>query len=82
MLNRLLWSSVESQLFLNFVTYLEQMDRPQANYLRVLTYHRLESPQLFDAQMHYLAEHYEVISMQDLVDAYQRGKSLSPVPRW
>ena len=78
MLNRLLWSAVESKPFSNFVTYLEQMDGPQANYLRILTYHRLESPQLFDAQMNYLAEHYEVVSMQDLVDAYQRGKRLPP----
>ena len=78
MINRLVWPAVQSDAFSHFVTCLEKIERQPANFLRVLTYHRLESPQLFDAQMRYLVAHYQVVTMQELLDVYQRGYKLPP----
>lgn len=73
-----------------FATLLERVDRPRPNLVRVLTYHRVDepsarpalsprvtvSPRAFDEQMRYLAAHYQVISMNELLDVYRAGATL------
>ena len=64
----------------------------QAGRLRVLTYHRVAeladrpdldprlisaTPSVFDRQMRYLADHFNVVSVEDLIEAMQGGKRLS-----
>lgn len=78
MINRLVGPAVQSSAFARFVTYLEKFEPQPANLLRVLTYHRLASAQIFDAQMSYLAAHYHVVTMQELLDVYQDGHQLPP----
>ncbi|MEZ4870530.1 MAG: polysaccharide deacetylase family protein [Caldilineaceae bacterium] len=78
MLKQLPWLVVRSPLFAAVVSKLERFDTPQPNLLRILTYHRLESPALFAVQMQHLASHYQVVSMTDLLAAYQQGKALPP----
>jgi len=61
--------------------------------LRILTYHRIAevdesrlldprlistTPTLFERQMEYLAGHYHVVSLEDVVDAVERGTPLPP----
>lgn len=72
------------------VSLLEQTERPSNQILRVLTYHRIGdvrtqpglypritvSPTAFAEQMSYLAAHYNVLSMPELLEIYQRGGTL------
>jgi peptidoglycan/xylan/chitin deacetylase (PgdA/CDA1 family) len=46
--------------------------------VRVLTYHRVRSPEGFAQQMAYLAANYHVVAMIDLLAACQGEKSLPP----
>ncbi|MGB4676453.1 MAG: polysaccharide deacetylase family protein [Aggregatilineales bacterium] len=57
---------------------LERVDDRRPNRVRVLTYHRAGSPESFEAQMRYLAEHTCPVSMQELVDALEGRRELPP----
>lgn len=76
--------AAKSPAFDRFVQLLESMDARQPGFLRVLTYHRIDeptrrpwldpglisaSPRDFEAQMAYLASHYEVITLYDALTA-------------
>ena len=67
-------------------------DDGQPNFLRVLTYHRVAeltdsplldprlistTPAVFERQMRYLAAHHSVVSLNEVVDAIERGTSLA-----
>lgn len=62
-----------------------------ANHLRVLTYHRVADPkqsltldprlisadpQMFQKQMHYLTKHYQVVSLETVLNTLERGTNL------
>lgn len=81
-----------SGAFAKVVGILEQVDRRSTNYLRVLTYHRIGdpsvhpglypritvTPEAFTEQMNYLATHYQVLSMPELLELYHTGVTLPP----
>ena len=79
---------VKSAAFESFVALLENTGSEWPNFVRVLTYHRVDkpdtypwmdpglisaSPEVFDAQMKYLASHYQPVSAADVVDAFEMG---------
>ena len=79
--------------FAQLVRLLEMTDGRQRNLLRVLTYHRIDSPkanptldpslisatpETFERQMAYLAANCNVISMSELIESKQSGKPLPP----
>jgi peptidoglycan/xylan/chitin deacetylase (PgdA/CDA1 family) len=85
--------AARSAAFSKFLGLLEQADRGRPNLLRVLTYHRVDeldrrpalfpgmisaTPEAFDQQMGYLALNYHVISLAELLDAYQTATPLPP----
>ncbi len=74
LLRRALRSSVGGQL----TTVLEMAESRRANLLRVLTYHRVCDAEAFEEQVRYLATHYHVVSMPQLLDVYQQGDALPP----
>lgn len=93
MLKKILGRAARLPVSSQLVTTLEQLDTYQANLLRVITYHRIDvpeahpsaypglisaSPEMFEQQMQFLAKHYHVISMQDLLDAFERYRTLPP----
>jgi peptidoglycan/xylan/chitin deacetylase (PgdA/CDA1 family) len=80
--------------FEKFVGLLEHTDVERKNLFRVLTYHRVDepkahlwldpglisaSPEAFEAQMKYLAANYEVVSVLEVVKAFEnQGRKLLP----
>src|SRR5437763_5444031 len=93
MVNRVSSFATRSVVFSTFLALLEQTDARHADLLRVLTYHRIDepsthpmltpglisaTPEAFDLQMSYLAAHYHVVSMPELLDAYRSGAALPP----
>ncbi len=77
-----------SAAFEKFVGILEHTDGERQNLFRVLTYHRVDypqaqpgldpglisaSPDAFEAQMKYLAANYDVVSVEDILEAFQGG---------
>jgi peptidoglycan/xylan/chitin deacetylase (PgdA/CDA1 family) len=79
--------TTRSAVFSQFVGLIERAEPDRADMLRILTYHRVAppttelnlspallsaSPEGFDEQMRYLAEHYHPISVQDLLDFYDK----------
>jgi peptidoglycan/xylan/chitin deacetylase (PgdA/CDA1 family) len=86
--------AMHSAAFAKFVALLERADAygEHPNLLRVLTYHRVDEPEArpllyprvtvtpaaFEAQMRYLAAHYAVISMPELLETCQTGTTLPP----
>jgi len=79
---------VNSAAFENFVALLENTGSERPNFLRVLTYHRVDkpnthpwmdpglisaSPEVFEAQMKYLTSNYQPVSAADVVNAYVTG---------
>ncbi len=93
MIKRVLRVVTSSWAFAQFATGLERIVPQQPNRLAVLTYHRVDaigqrlhlSPALHSAtpadfaeQMGHLAAHWNVVSMQDLVEVYDRGRVLPP----
>jgi len=87
--------AAKSPVFDRFIRLLENVDSKQPGFLRVLTYHRVDegarrpwldpslisaSPHDFEQQMAYLARHYEIVTMQDVLEVvkYQKYKDLSP----
>lgn len=86
----------KSAAFEKFVSLLEQSDGERKNLFRVLTYHRVDEPEVhpwlypglisaspsaFAAQIKYLADNYEVISVQDLAEALESEGRISLPPR-
>ena len=84
---------IATATFARLVSLLERADDPRPNLLRILTYHRVDEPQAhperypglisaaprdFEQQMSFLATHYHVVSMQDLLDVVQKGAVLPP----
>jgi len=80
-----------SKSFAHFVSLLEQIDRSRPDLLAILTYHRVDqvdayphlsaellgaTPETFEEQMHYLATHYPVVSVQDVLDKFEKGITL------
>lgn len=91
-MKRLLRTATHSGLFSHAVTLLEARGAP-SDLLRILTYHRVDhpervpflSPELnsatpegFDEQMRYVAEHYQPVSPQDLLDFFDHQRPLPP----
>jgi peptidoglycan/xylan/chitin deacetylase (PgdA/CDA1 family) len=72
------WRLSQSAVFERLLTQLERSDQQRTNLLRVLTYHRLESPASFAAQVAYLAQHYHVVTMAEVLAAYHHGAALPP----
>lgn len=86
-------SVARNPAFAQFVALLERLGGEPPNLLRVLTYHRVDyldahpaldpslisaTPEAFDDQMGYLATHYRVLSMPELLDICQKRASLPP----
>jgi peptidoglycan/xylan/chitin deacetylase (PgdA/CDA1 family) len=82
--------AARSLAFEKFVTLLEHADSQSPGLLRVLTYHRVDdpntrpwldpglisaTPQAFDEQMKYLAAHYNVVSVKDVITAIETRAS-------
>jgi len=76
--------AIRSTAFERFVTLLEHADTQRPGLLRVLTYHRVDepdsrpwmnpglisaTPKVFDKQMEYLAAHYNVVTISDILSA-------------
>lgn len=79
-------AAAKSSAFDRFVKLLENVDSQKPGFLRVLTYHRVDeparrpwldpglisaSPKDFDAQMAYLAAHYQVLTVSDVLAVIQ-----------
>lgn len=77
--------------FEQFVALLDRLDKDAPDLLRVLTYHRVDypeasahlspsllsaTPESFAEQMRFVQEHYQPVSMQDLLAYYQQGKAI------
>lgn len=78
MARRMLLSLLNGPIGRFVLGFLERVAPGQPGSLRILTYHRLESPDLFDQQMRFIAERFHVISMQELFDAGGSGSKLPP----
>jgi len=93
LLKRAVSVTAHSSAFSHFVALLEKLGGDRPGLLRVLTYHRVDhpeahpaldprlisaTPEAFAEQMSYLAAHYAVISMAELLDACQNH---TPLPR-
>ncbi len=76
MLNTLFQQNALSGLFDLF----ESLSRPGPRQVRVLTYHKVEDIHGFQMQMDFLADHYRVVSMPDLLSACLKNKPLPPNP--
>lgn len=84
--------ALNTPAFARLLTVLEQQQGDQAHLLRALTYHRVGEPAAgvyprimvppreFARQMRYVASHYNVIAMQDLVQFVEDGRALPPRP--
>jgi peptidoglycan/xylan/chitin deacetylase (PgdA/CDA1 family) len=81
-----------SQAFARLVDGLERTDPERPNLLRVLTYHRVDrpgletgryprlmvSPEVFEAQMRFVAARFQVLSMPELLAATRNRDILPP----
>lgn len=86
--------AANSTAFEKFVGLLEHTDGERDNLLRVLTYHRVDepgahprldpglisaSPEAFEAQVKYLSRNYEIVSVLDVIRAYEsEGRAALP----
>ncbi len=77
MASRLLDRAVHSQIGARLMTTLEQAESRRTNLLRVLTYHRVADAKAFEQQARYLAAHYNVISVSELLEVYRHGRALT-----
>ena len=83
--------AARTAVFSSCVNLLERMDRGPGKLLRVLTYHRVDdpvahpelsprllsaTPQDFAQQMRHVAQNYDVVAMQDVLECRLRGRSL------
>jgi len=89
-------ATAKSSAFDRFVRLLENVDRQKPGFLRVLTYHRVDelarrpwldpglisaSPKVFDDQMAYLAAHYQVVTVPDVLAALKSRQKTDLPPR-
>ena len=90
------WAAAKSSGFDRFVQLLENVDSHKPGFLRVLTYNRVDeparrpwldpglisaSPKDFDAQMAYLAAHYQVLTARDVLEVIQTRNTKDLPPR-
>lgn len=83
----------DSTIFSRLIGLLEHTGGEWGNLLRVLTYHRVDepgahpwldgglisaTPEAFEAQMDYVSANYQVISVQDLLRAFENKSPLPP----
>jgi peptidoglycan/xylan/chitin deacetylase (PgdA/CDA1 family) len=61
-----------------FTTLLERMEMRRPNLVQILTYHRIRDAAAFEQQMRYVATHFHVASMQELLSACAGGCALPP----
>lgn len=76
----------QSEAFGKIIARLERLDGQESGLLRVLTYHRVDepgarpwldpslisaTPEAFDAQMEYLVTHYQIVTMSEVVNAFE-----------
>jgi len=64
-----------SHSIFNLVFFLKNRDK-----LKILAYHGVDDQKQFRKQIEYLSKHYSFISLQDLINYYQRGLSLPRHP--
>lgn len=89
-------TAAKSSAFDGFVKLLENADSRKPGFLRVLTYHRVDeparrpwldpglisaSPKDFDEQMAYVAAHYQVVTMSDVLAASRSRNNNALPPR-
>jgi peptidoglycan/xylan/chitin deacetylase (PgdA/CDA1 family) len=70
--------ALQSRLGDHALRVLERSDGRRPNLFKVLTYHRVSDPEGFERQMAYLAAHYHVISVPDLLSALREDRPLPP----
>jgi peptidoglycan/xylan/chitin deacetylase (PgdA/CDA1 family) len=88
----ILKKSVGSSFFSGILSFMEKMDGRQSDLLRVITYHRIDNlkshlnhhpgmisatPEQFTQQIKMIVQKYQVVSLQDVVDAIHNQKQLS-----
>jgi peptidoglycan/xylan/chitin deacetylase (PgdA/CDA1 family) len=88
--------AAQSAAFEKLVTSLEHADSHQPGLLRVLTYHRVDEPEArphldpglisatpnaFDEQMGYLASHYQLVDVRDVLTVLESGSGKDLPPR-
>jgi peptidoglycan/xylan/chitin deacetylase (PgdA/CDA1 family) len=82
--------AAQSHAFEKFVNLLENVDRQRSGLLRVLTYHRVDepgarpwldpelisaTPEVFEEQVRFLASHYQVLSVSEVIEVFESGNS-------
>lgn len=85
--------AAQSAAMTKFVALLERVARERSNLLRVLTYHRIDwpsrnpqldpgmisaTPKVFREQIEYLATHFRVLSMVELLERQHLGRPVPP----
>lgn len=88
--------AAQSHAFEKFVSLLEHVDRLHSGLLRVLTYHRVDepearpwldpglisaTPEVFEEQVRYLAAHYQVVSVSEVIKVFESGNGGLLPPR-
>lgn len=91
MRNRFLLASANSPLVSGLIMRMEQADARSTHLLRVLTYHRVAEPDqtphlyprvtvtpaAFEAQLRYLEQAFQVVSMKEVIEAVRTGAGFS-----
>lgn len=92
-LHPLVLHAARGRLFSRIVTQLERISPGRPNLLHILMYHRVDTPEAhpdldpatlgptpagFEEQARFLAEHYRVVSMEEVVRAVRGEASLPP----
>jgi peptidoglycan/xylan/chitin deacetylase (PgdA/CDA1 family) len=82
--------AAQSHAFEKSVNLLENVDKQRPGLLRVLTYHRVDelgahpwldpelisaTPEGFEDQVRFLASHYQVLSVSDVIEVFESGNS-------
>ncbi len=93
LIRHLALSAAGSTAFAGFLGLLERVESPRPDLLRVLTYHRVDEPNLrphlnpgmisatpavFEQQIAYLAAHYRVVSALEVLEVIRAGGILPP----
>ena len=92
-LKRMTLPATNTEAFSGFLNLVERLGNKGADYLGVLTYHRVDNasnscelypglisatPKAFARQMEYVAHHCHVVSLSELLDAVRSPKSIPP----
>lgn len=96
-LHPLVISATRGRLFSHLLTRLERGVPQRPDVLRILMYHRVDEagnspqfdpatlgppPAVFEEQMRFLAEHYQVVALEEVVRACQGGATLPAGAVW